>query len=52
MSKKNKDVMPPNWTKCIECKKGINGEKSCSAGWRTKSAKMGCFCGEKKENDK
>ena len=31
---------------CSECKRGGNGEKDCSCGWRVKKGKNGgCFLG-------
>ena len=37
------------YVKCIECIKGINGEKSCGCGAFEKSPMLGCFLGEKME---
>ena len=32
---------------CIECKKGANGDRSCSSGARIKKGHQGsCFCGK------
>lgn len=32
---------------CCECKRGGNGEASCSCGWKTKRwNQMACFSGE------
>lgn len=30
---------------CIRCTRGRNGEKSCSSGWKVRSAAPGCFNG-------
>jgi hypothetical protein len=35
------------WVACSECKRGGNGEQSCSSGWRKKrGGKNGCFLGQ------
>lgn len=31
---------------CLECMRGSNGRKDCSAGWKTRSKDLGCFSGE------
>jgi hypothetical protein len=55
MSKKakysRKDSRGKLFIDCTECQKGHNGDKSCSAGWRTKKPnKGGCFCGELRDD--
>jgi len=34
------------WIPCMRCKRGSRGEKSCSAGWKARNLKTGCFNGE------
>jgi len=34
-----------DWTNCIRCKRGVNGDRSCLAGGLTTLAEAGCFLG-------
>lgn len=47
--KKNLPKMPEGVTRCIECQKGINGDKSCGCGAFNTSPWLGCLVGKKLE---